>query len=49
MVKSNLCIDVWGRLSVKTKRWLFVFPWLIEPAYAYSSFDDSQPKFADVD
>ncbi|KAK1548050.1 hypothetical protein QYF36_022359 [Acer negundo] len=38
-----------GRLSVKTKRWLFVFPWLIEPAYAYSSFDDSQPKFADVD
>lgn len=41
-----------GRLSVKTKRWLFVFPWLIEPAYALSSFDDSlwrKPKFADVD
>ena len=37
-----------GRLSVKTKRWLFSF----EAAYAHSSFDDSQerkPKFSDVD
>ena len=23
VVKSNLCIDVWQGLSVKTKRWLF--------------------------
>lgn len=28
-----------GSFSVKTKQAVVVFPWLIEPAYAHSSFD----------
>ena len=50
MVKSNLCIDVCqgGSLECQNQA-VVVFPWLIEAAYAYSSFDDSQPKFSDVD
>lgn len=43
VVKSNLCIDVWqgGSLECQNQA-VVVFPWLIEPAYAHSSFDDSQ-------
>lgn len=43
VVKSNLCIDVWqgGSLECQNQA-VVVFPWLIEPAYAHSSFYDSQ-------
>lgn len=40
-----------GSFSVKTKQAVVVFPWLIEPAYAHSSFDYflyRKPQFSDV-